>query len=577
VEYLLQNSILWTEKVKLSRIRDPLQVAILRFPEIQFIKGITTQTSRLRYYSFLTWAWQEIKKKNLLQSNKNKIYDLEKFLILISKNHHPNNYNEPNGLLDIISSKKFLEHNNTINLDDYSIGRKNQGYGNQYYKGPLATLMVIGLDENEITVSPVGKLIAKSFQKTIQSFENNFWQKKFQKNDLGKMSNACICNISNEEKEIWQRVFFGLTKRTRNGLQLSSDSKITLEDPDKLKFDFSSLDEESFKVQDVEEETEENDESIEKNSTDYSDIMRKGTLLLLLKIISAVSPSSKKQKTRQTIRDAIYYKKAYSNNIIESIDFGKLEKYRKYWEIYVHNLYYGTIFEKAFDILLKICERNPMGISTSKISNTIDTKIILKIFKKFGLENNPKLTLEEHSQILSKLLDGKSDLSNNLNEHTIIENLQTVHGNSEIFGYLALLFLFCKIRFKGFEKNSLRILSFKKSQFLSINPQSVYEISSQIKLEDFPGWLFDFVIKRHRYASAKKFINSGTKSWLFTEEEGKLLHYGKKIKFRWYRDGKWGVVLDILRDLSLVEKISVANDSFWKITKEGELWLNKIN
>jgi len=54
----MPNTILWTEKVNLGRILDPLQISVLRNPEEHFFVGITGQTPRLRYYSFLTWAWK---------------------------------------------------------------------------------------------------------------------------------------------------------------------------------------------------------------------------------------------------------------------------------------------------------------------------------------------------------------------------------------------------------------------------------------------------------------------------------------------------------------------------------------
>ena len=60
----MDEELSWTEKIGLSKtIRDPLQLAVFRFPDQYFLTGITTQTQRIRYYTFLTWAWNQIKEK----------------------------------------------------------------------------------------------------------------------------------------------------------------------------------------------------------------------------------------------------------------------------------------------------------------------------------------------------------------------------------------------------------------------------------------------------------------------------------------------------------------------------------
>ena len=60
----MAENLYWTEKIKLGEIRDPLQLAVFKFPEVYFLTGITTQTQRLRYYTFVTWAWNQIQEKN---------------------------------------------------------------------------------------------------------------------------------------------------------------------------------------------------------------------------------------------------------------------------------------------------------------------------------------------------------------------------------------------------------------------------------------------------------------------------------------------------------------------------------
>ena len=82
------TQISWTQKVKLNRIIDPLALSGFKFVEDDFLKGITTQTERLRYYSFLTWAWYKVKNKNLPPSI---ILNMEKVFTLACAYHHLGN------------------------------------------------------------------------------------------------------------------------------------------------------------------------------------------------------------------------------------------------------------------------------------------------------------------------------------------------------------------------------------------------------------------------------------------------------------------------------------------------------
>ena len=107
-----ENGLYWTKKVLLSkRIIDPLGVGLFRMQEPYFFKGIITQTNRLKYYTFLAWAFH--KRSNLVDSPKNLILNLEKIFTLISANHHKNS--SISGLTYIESAKKFLQENENYN------------------------------------------------------------------------------------------------------------------------------------------------------------------------------------------------------------------------------------------------------------------------------------------------------------------------------------------------------------------------------------------------------------------------------------------------------------------------------
>ena len=157
----MQGNLFWTERSSLSRIIDPLQLAVFRVPETWFLNGITTQTQRLRHYTFLVWAINEIndRKSPLLE---NKILDLEKILALASAQHHENG-GEPTGIWSITGAKNFLLKNSQIDVDKFTheegFGKDNKiGYGRFYYQGPLASLNIVRRDQ-QLIISPAGKEI----------------------------------------------------------------------------------------------------------------------------------------------------------------------------------------------------------------------------------------------------------------------------------------------------------------------------------------------------------------------------------------------------------------------------------
>ena len=135
----MQENLFWTERINLSQVRDPLQLAVFRYPDGRFLPAITTQTTRIRYFTYMTWVWNQIKKRKEMGI---KSRDLEKILVLVSAHHHENN-DAPKGILNIDGAREFLSGNSQIDLDKFEpFGKKNKktGYGHAYYTQPLATL-----------------------------------------------------------------------------------------------------------------------------------------------------------------------------------------------------------------------------------------------------------------------------------------------------------------------------------------------------------------------------------------------------------------------------------------------------
>lgn len=567
------KNLFWTEKIPLGTIRDPLQLAVFRYPEEYFISGIITQTERLRYYTFLTWAWNQIKNRNS-KFSKNEIRDLEKILSLSSASHHRETDDAPNGIRSRDTAKEFLQENEQVILDKFTnFGRKNQeGWGNYYYKGSLKTLDLIWEDKDgKIMVSPAAEEITKIFSKYTKNIENIIWSKSISKSDLDLLHPICCCSLTKEEQNFWRMVFFGMTSSEKNGLQIIPEKQLEISNPDDLSFEKFQISEDMI-----------DDSDMDYLITDFGDIkeditaktMRTGSLLMILKIINDSKPTTEKTPLLQKIRDCIYYSQFQNKDSIDSIIFGKIDWYQKYWEVYVHNLYYIGIFEWTLSQIIEITQTNPLGIKINQLTNEIIPSKILDIFTEFGLDVDKSDTIQIVYEKLTVLFDNKkTTLNNNLNEHNLLIKIIQSQDATEGMGLTILLFLLCKYRYSFFDEKQLQILSYKHEKFVNVSPEYIYESSEKISITEFPKWIFKFVIKRHRHASAKKLLNSGTRAWLFTEEDDELF-FNKEYWFNAYRDGKWRNVLEILHDLGLVKKNSA--EKLWEITKDGEDWLKRI-
>ena len=586
----MQENLFWTEKIVLGTIRDPLQLAVFRFPDQYFLTGITTQTQRIRYYTFLTWAWNQIKEK---KSDTKKIIELEKILALVSAQHHENG-GEPGGIRSIGNAKegakKFLLENSQIDVEKFtSFGRRikgtlRYGYGEYYHRGPLANLFVVAhSNTNELIISPAGKEISTIFSEYIGNIKDKIWSKTLTKSDLQTMTSLCCCSIPTEEQNFWINVFFGLTTLEKDGLKIDHEKQLEILDPDRLSF-------EKFKISEYEvaelskgEVTEddsildgllENQKQLKEDPTAKN--MRRGTLFLLLEIIKNSKP---REKLYQTIRDSIYYSQFQVKDKILPINFNKLESYRKYWEVYVHSQYYVTIFEKTLSIIIDICKHNPSGIEIDKLVSKIDSQKFLDSIRKRGLQISDSDNVQTVYEQLENIIGGKkTTLSSPINEHDLLEKIQNASDKTETLGLIFVLFLLCKYRYSSFhEDKELRILDYKHDKFQNIFPKTKYDEFSKIPVTEFPERLLKFVIKRYRLVTIKKYYSNGTKAWLFTVDND-ILYFNpdqkKQFEFNAYRDTKWDNVLEIMNDLGLIQKNPDKKN--WEITKEGEEWLKKI-
>lgn len=565
----------WTAKTSLSsRIQDPLGLYMLKFLEKYFLPGITTQTERLRYYSFLTWAWKIITDRNLKRT---KILDMEKVVTLAAALHHLNDSSPPRGIRNRQSAKTFLQTHRSIRINQFTnFGRNNRiGYGNYYYRGPLATLRICGRENDKIVISEIGERIVKAFEDVVPNKTDLLLKNHLSRKELSKLSVLCFCadRISSAERKLWRIVFFGFTKPSK-GFSLYFDHEEFIKfGQGKMKFYDISIDG-KLNIEDYLRDLEKLD-VFYYNLQEFvkTALARRYTLFMIMKIINETKPIVSGEALNQIIRDCIYFNQFDEGGNVKVIDFGPLRRFIKLWESYVHNLYYINFFEFLFEILLKKLANYPMGTTIQKVISSFDTEEVVKGLQNIGvyvLDRDPEI--KEIDSYIRERLSKKTSLDIKPNEKQVFLNVIQRKTFEKELANLIVLFLLLKYRFENFSQMQRKACEFHESRLYSLRPSSVYHSLPKGNMTEFLYTALNLVKNRHRLISALKYTIDGTRSWLFTEEDGLLYYYGKEYWARPYREAKWRNVIELLIDMGLV---TVKKNRFY-LSRLGEKWLEKI-
>ncbi|TDA29204.1 MAG: hypothetical protein DSO00_04895 [Archaeoglobi archaeon] len=572
------SALKWTEKVPLSsRIIDPLGIYVLKHLESYFLPGITTQTARLRYFSLLTWAWKTVEDLNL---DPKKVLDIEKIVTLAAALHHLNLSDAPVGIRNLDSATSFLRSNDTIRIDKYTnFGRKNRiGYGNYYYRGPLASLNICAKNASGKTIfSEVGRRIADIFGKIGKNSEEQLLKEEISKKELEGLTPFCFCSkqILPEEKEIWRLVFFGFTKPA-TGLALSLDFDTFAKfERRELTFPEISADTE-IDLEGYLRDIDKLESVFAKNLPEMikTTIARRAVLLMIMKIIHEASPRIDGEPLNQIIRDCLYYKQFTKDNSIRKIDFGKLREFSELWEAFVHNLYYINFLEFAFDILLSSLMLSPNGTTIDEIVASFDIKEVMATLRKKGIAMHDDVSdIQQIDSYIKHMLSGnKTSLTTFPNEKQVALDLRRPISREEKLVDLIILFLLLKYRFNSFSEKQLKVCDFRDKPLCSILPKTVYATLGRESIPNFFREILSLVKNRHKLISSMKFALNGTRSWLLTEEDDRLYYYGRKYRLGFYREAKWHNIVELLTDMGLI----TIEEKRYRLTELGEEWLAKI-
>ena len=213
---------IWNKKIKESdRALDPLGVNRVNDRMVgELLQGITTLSSRARYYSVYLWFIDQIHKikpKADVSQFERMFYDMERIFMLSCVSHEEietkKNHKDVNGADK--GRKIWKESTGKIPLDFTYMGNTLGGYG-YYYQGPIQSLGLRQqlVDDEFERSSELGKKIIAPFDEIAKQTEflsllgkNNTSKKSIQ--EIG--TKLCLCKLKDpetNEKNALRQLFF---------------------------------------------------------------------------------------------------------------------------------------------------------------------------------------------------------------------------------------------------------------------------------------------------------------------------------------------------------------------------------
>ena len=254
-----------------------------------------------------------------------------------------------------------------------------------------------------------GKLITKEAARPSQKTDMLYQpilSKKSAILYLKKFEKMCICDseINQSEIDVFSKILFGFIKYSQPE---------DLDESSLVEFADGGLDLEFFGKPDI---------TLDQFYKERN-MRRRNTLFMYMKIIERTSP--KISSLDEFVWDAVYFKQDTATR--KTLDFGRLEKIRAYWEVHQYLIYYVFAIETILDVVQQILRKNPHGVKRSELIQTLDrAKILDAINEEIGKSSN-SITVEElKSKVLAKNNNKISDLNSALNESALFDQIQQI-------------------------------------------------------------------------------------------------------------------------------------------------------
>lgn len=545
------SKIFWTKKIESSSIvRDPLGLWSHLNIQVDYVPGITSVTNRIRYYSLLAWYYENLFDKRILNQK-----DFERLFILICLSHHEGNYNHLS-LGNVFNKQRFKDTWNSIGF--FKLDFQINGFGRTYYNRQLDILRCCWTDQfNQVHRSPINYELSHYFPHV----DFNFFKKKlFSRDDLlENISGFCICKKYDEEIDVMTKLLFGFSKYTNNEWSIDQDSYIKFMDEGKINFNFkgSELDTEEILFSNV-------PSYIEMNQR------RRNTLFMFLKIIAETNPL--RNELHKAIWDAIYLQQnTYTK---EKIDFKKLDRILRYWEVLQLNVYYVYSLEKILDVIQKIVFYET-GINKNKllISLGIDN-ILSELSKLCNIEIKNTTELNDIINALYSTSKADEGLNSPINESLIYNNIARAEYLEEILANVVLLIFLLKRKYESINKNIIENARIEKNIYIKekLRIDILFNYIDQNRSKNiisYLNYLVESIIERHLYEANVR-MSRGTRNWLFVEEDSRLFFSKNDLIKIHTRDNRWNSILKLMQDTEFID----IEDNI-ELTDKGEKWLKQ--
>jgi len=533
----------WTEKIKSdSRVLNPIGIQYHTRLQILYVPGITSVTNRMRYYTLQAWFFQN---KSAQVQNPHK---LERLFILASLAHHNGQYNHES--IHHIFSKEYYKNNwdglDSFSLEnDFAISR----FGRTYYVSQLEVFRCAWFGIGTSTITPVNDELASSISIPTKHLDKS----KINKSDLSEYSQLCICNSEKNQKEIdtFSKILFGfLEYSTPEKLEQNIEEKYS---KNKLDLDFKGTE----------------NISIEENILERNQ-RRRNTLFMYLKIIDHVNPT--RNKLEKFVCDVIYFKQ--NPDTKGGLDFGRLERIRKYWQIHQYLIFYVYAMECILDSIQYLLRENPIGIQKEELLSHLKSDEINAVFEEITSGIKLDSTIGE---IITKINQSNQSkipsLDDIINERFLYERIEKSQTTEEELVLSILLLFLLKTRFESLPSDILEeYLRFKKNPLIP-DDLNIFEFMNSIdkqnsqKISEFLKELLIKITVRHLFEASDRYAQK-TKNWIFSEDSGYLYPSGRPIVKIRDRNNRWNPIFTLLVDAEMLEV-----SDYVKLTEKGKKWL----
>jgi hypothetical protein len=540
----------WSKKIPSdSAVRDPLGIWNHLDIQTDFVPGITSVTDRIRYYTLLAWYWQNLGPDKILNQT-----EFERYFILACLAHHDGNFNHPS--LNYVFNKTRFK-NNWTKITRFDLKFQINGFGRSYYSRQLDILRCVWTDIYGDHFSPINAKLADSLKNLSRAaFREKNPTKQYLKT---KFNGLCICDSENnyQEIEIISKLFFGFFSER--------DDEWDIDDEAYDSFLSGEVDL-NFEGKDLDLEYVENINELSRR--------RRNTLFMFLKIISETQPEPK--ELVRYVWDATYFSE--NSRTKKTIEFGRLSNIRLYWEFLQLNVYYVFALESILDVIQKTVQKNPCVKKTEILETLKESEIYSALSRSLGEEFSGNSTILDIIDRLEKLNgEERTSLNSSINESSVFDNIERTDILEEKLAHILVMLCLLESRYWI---TSDRIRNYKVAARKSELTHPKLDITLVLTLKKNHGgqkileylkYLVIDVVDTHLSESAQRY-GSGTRNWIFTEEEGNLTSARTELIRVYSRDNRWESIRNLLVDLKFIK---ISNNHF-NLTSKGELWLKKI-